>query len=102
MGDLCALGAAINVATGLVLVRRRKEIDMTPALALSGLLLAALALPYATPLGIDNRTALLFLLLALLMTCAVGLFYAAPRYIPAAEVSLMLPLETVLGTYIVW
>ncbi|MEM7294425.1 MAG: DMT family transporter [Pseudomonadota bacterium] len=101
-GDLFALGAAISVALGLVVVRRQRHTDMTPALSLSGLLLAAVVLPFASPFDIDHRTAALFLLLALLMTIAVGLFYAAPRYIPAAEVSLMLPLETVIGTFIVW
>ena len=36
------------------------------------------------------------------LTASFSLLYLAPRFIPAAEVSLFLPLETVLGTAAVW
>ncbi len=102
LGDFFALGTAVCVACTFVFTRQKKECDMTPAVALSGLLIALVALPFASPFAVSVQTAWLFLSLGLLLTLALGLLFIGPRYIPAAEVSLMLPLETVLGSLIVW
>ena len=40
--------------------------------------------------------------MGVVVTVAFVLITIAPRYIPAAEVSLILPLETVGGTALVW
>ncbi len=102
LGDTYALGVAIFVAGTFVFTRQRKDCDMTPAVALSGLMVALVALPFASPLDVTPKTELLLLALGFVMTVALGLLFIGPRYISAAEVSLMLPLETVLGTLIVW
>ena len=102
LGDMYALGTAVFVAGTFVFTRQKKNCDMTPAVAISGLMVAAVALPFASPFEITQQTEMLFLLLGAVMTVALGLLFIGPRYIPAAEVSLMLPLETVLGTLIVW
>ncbi len=102
LGDLFALGTALSLASTFVFTRKNKYRDMKPAVALSGAMVALVALPTASPLAIDSQTALLFLLLGAILTVSVSLLIVGPRYIPATEVSLMLPLETVLGSLIVW
>ncbi len=102
-GDLAALGTAVCMAGGLSLVRRRRDLDMVPAMALSGLLSALIVLPLAAPLALDPRQAGLFLLLGLIvLPVSFGLITLGPRYLPAPEVALVLLLETVLGPYWVW
>ena len=102
LGDLYALGTALFVAGTFVFTRHKKDTDMTPAVALSGLMVALLSLPFASPLSVTPETELLILALGALVTVALAMLFIGPRYIPAAEVSLMLPLETVLGSLIVW
>ena len=101
-GDLFALGASLCLACTFVFTRKAGDCDMTPAVALSGLLVALIALPFATPLPLSLEANLLFALLGIVLTISLTLLFVGPRYIPAPEVSLMLPLETVLGTGLVW
>ena len=102
-GDLAAVGTAVCMAGGLSLVRRSRDRNMVPAMALSGLLSALIVLPLAAPLALDPGQAELFLLLGLIvLPVSFGLITLGPRYLPAPEVALVLLLETVLGPYWVW
>ncbi len=74
-----------------------------PALALSSLLSALIALPLAAPFALDATQAWLMALLGLVvLPVSVVLVLLGPRYLPAPEVGLSLLLETVLGPYWVW
>ena len=75
---------------------------MVPAISLSGLLYAPIAALFASWAVLDGFTVLIVLLMGLVVTLAFVLITIAPRYIPAAEVSLILPLETVGGTALAW
>lgn len=76
---------------------------MIPALALSGVIVAAIVAPLANPLSVTGRDMGLLLLLGLLiMPISFGLLTEGPRYLPAPEVSLILLLETGLGPFWVW
>ena len=102
-GDLAALGTAVCMAGALSLIRRERERNMVPAMALSGLLSALIVLPLAAPLALDPGQTGLFLLLGLIvLPVSFGLITLGPRYLPAPEVGLVLLLETVLGPYWVW
>jgi len=102
IGDLCALATSICVASTFVISRHARARDMTPAMALSGLLTALAALPLAAPATVDARAMALLIMLGLLLTVAFALLIVGPRYVSAPEVSLLMPLETVLGTGLVW
>ncbi len=106
-GDLSALGTAVGMAGGFVVVRRHRQVNMIPAMALGSLFAGAFALPLAlataTPFGLDATQFGLTLVMGLvLLPVAFGLITIGPRYIPAPEVGLMMLLETVLGPLIVW
>ncbi len=102
-GDLAALATAVCFAAGLTLIRRTRAQGAIPALALSSLLSALIALPLAAPFALDGTQAGLMALLGLVvLPVSSGLILYGPRYLPAPEVGLVLLLETVLGPYWVW
>jgi len=102
-GDVAALVTAICMAGSLTLIRWSGDLDMIPAIATSGVLSALVVLPWATPLAVAPDQIGLLLLLGLgVLPIAFALTALGPRYLPAAEVALILLLETVLGPLWVW
>ena len=102
-GDLAALGTAVCLAASLSLLRRTRARNMVPAMALSGLMSAVIALPLAAPFAMDMTQAGLMLLLGLIiLPISFCLIMLGPRYLPAPEVGLIMLLETVLGPLWVW
>ena len=102
-GTLAGLVAAIAIGGTLVVLRSKPSLNLVPAVAIGGGLSGLVGLPAASPASADLRDWILLLLLGLLvMPLAFGLIATGPRYIPAAEVALLLLLQTVLGAYWVW
>lgn len=101
-GNLYALISAISIAVTFVLNRKNRNTNMVPAISLSGVLSAILTAPFAHWAPIDGSTMLVLFMMGVVVTVAFVLITIAPRYIPAAEVSLILPLETVGGTALAW
>jgi drug/metabolite transporter (DMT)-like permease len=98
-----AVGSAFGLAAQLTLMRRARAVDMVPAIAF-GQLFIGLANLVAGPVdpGGAGQSTLMVVSGLVLIPVATMLFTAAPRYLPAAQVGLFLPLETVLGTALVW
>lgn len=101
-GDLSALACALMMGGTFVITRHSKGHDMTPAMSLSGLVLAIGVLPWSAPFDMTGETAQLLFLLGIIISVAFALLTIGPRYIPAPEVSMLMPLETVFGTLLVW
>jgi len=102
-GDLCAAGATLLTGGYFTVIRRHPELHQAPIVAGAGLLLTLLALPLATPFALPQISYLwLFISGFIQMPIAVALITIGPRYLPAAEVSLFLLLETVLAPVWVW
>lgn len=102
-GDVLAVLTALLLAGSFVLARKAHTINMVPAVALSGFLMALLVVPSVPVFSVSATDAgYLFLLGAVIMPISFGLITLGPRYIPAAEVSLIMLLETVLGPFWVW
>ena len=98
-GDALALLAALLFGAKVTIIRSRKGVNMIPAMALSGLVFAAIALPFAQPLEIDGTQLLWVLLMGFaVITPATALITLGPRFLPAPEVSLLFLGETVLGS----
>jgi drug/metabolite transporter (DMT)-like permease len=103
VGNLAALGAA--ACWGLIATLRRlgRDTDVTPPLALAGLLVASLALPGAAPLAVSSADAGWLLILCLVVIpVSFALITLGPRHLPAPEVALILLLELVLAPLWVW
>jgi drug/metabolite transporter (DMT)-like permease len=102
-GTLAALVAAIAIGGTLVVLRSRPSLNLVPAVAIGAGLAGLIGLPAASPASADLRDGVLLVLIGLLIVpVAFGLIAAGPRYIPAAEVALLLLLQTVFGALWVW
>jgi len=110
LGDGAALFSATLFAGYFTLLRKQSHVDMVPTVAVAGLFNAVLAVPFLFLLGeglapllaIEGGRWGLILLSGALITFAIALTAIGPRYLPAAEVSLLILLETVLAPLIVW
>lgn len=103
LGNLGALTTAVMSAIGLTLARRFRDINMVPAVGVGGFITALIAFPLANPLSIaPDRWPHMLLLGLFILPVSFGLFYIGPRYAPAAEVSLIMLLEAILGPLLVW
>lgn len=103
VGDLAALATAALLAGSLTVMRRYRDRNMVPAMAISGLFVAMCAFPLGDLSAVTARDAIWLGLLGLLvLPVSFGLMALGPRYLPAPEVSLILLLETVLGPFWVW
>lgn len=102
-GDLYALASATFFSVAAVIVRKRREVRMTPATCLATVIAAGVALPLAVPLSPAVGD---FGLLALFGMGQLGLglvlFTTGARLLPAAQATLMTILETILGPLWVW
>ncbi len=102
LGNLCALISAVSIAVTFVLNRKNRDTNMIPAISISGVLYAVIAAPFASWEALDGFTLSMVAMMGVVVTLAFVLITVAPRYIPAAEVSLVLPLETVGGIALAW
>ncbi|WP_041543620.1 EamA family transporter [Oceanimonas sp. GK1] len=102
-GDLTALLCAASLAAKLVCDRAARPLNMAPSLVPAGLVIALVAFSQAPVLVVPASDALWLGLLGLVVVpLAYALISQGPRYLPAAEVSLLLLLEMLLGPLWVW
>jgi drug/metabolite transporter (DMT)-like permease len=107
-GDFAALCCATCIGASLTITRHGRAVSMIPAMSLAGTMTALVALPLAlwlepghmVPAGPQLVAVLLMGLLVAPISFA--LITAGPRYLPAAEVGLLMLMETVLGPLWVW
>lgn len=103
LGDVAALFGSFFLACGFSFVRRFPGISSFSAISCSGLLTALLVLPLASPFSVSQADMGYLLLMGLYMLpIGTALMFLGPRYIPAAEVGLLLLLESLLGPVWVW
>lgn len=101
-GDIFAVLCSMFMAGAFTITRLSRSCNMIPATAISGLLTALFAFFPAEFTMLDMRTILLLVTLSLTLSVAFALLTLGPRYISAPEVSLLMPLETVLGPLLIW
>ena len=102
-GDLAAVLGSFFLACGLTFVRRFPQVSSFAAISCSGVLTALLVLPLASPLAITQADFGYLMLMGLyVVSIGTALLYVGPRYIPSAEVGLLLLGESILGPLWVW
>lgn len=103
VGNVLALVVALAFAGNIVVLKRAGDANMVPAVILGGLFSAAIALPLAAPLAVTGpELGILFALGAVQLGLGLTFYVFGARHLPAAEVSLMGLLETVLSPLWVW
>ncbi len=102
IGDLYALIVLLLWSSVFIFSRLTRASNMLGAMCISGFISAS----WSYPLTDLSSLALNQLGLSLLLGCMVGAALSqitmAPRFIPAAEVAVFMPLETVFGSFLVW
>ena len=102
-GDLLALANAVCMAGFYVTLRKAGRRNMFPAIAVGYLGGALLALPFASmePLA-TAQIGWLVLSGAVILPGAIAFLSLGPRYLTAAEVSMITLLEVILAPLLVW
>ena len=105
-GDLSALCSSIFMAISFTMMRRYKAVNMVPAMALSGFVVTLLSIPLIIitekPFLLPLSVVPYLIMSGIFISIAFALITLGPRYMPAPEVGLIMPLETVLGSYLGW
>jgi drug/metabolite transporter (DMT)-like permease len=102
-GDLMALGVASSFAVGLTAARKAKAISMVPAIPIAYIGAALAVLPFTAPLEIiPSQWVLVAMHGGLFILISTTFLALGPRYIPSAEVALLILLESVLSPLLVW
>jgi len=103
LGDLLAFGMATLMSLVIVLIRRKKGVNMVPAVCGSALLCALIVLPFASPLQVDAADMGLLALFGV-SQFGLGLLLLAfgTPLVSATRGALIGVLQTPLGTLWVW
>ncbi len=102
VGDIFALITAILMGFTFTLVRKYKAVNMVPTMAVGGIIAAIIACIFAPTLVLKPEAIIYVIAMGIILSISFSLITIAPRYMPAAEVGMIMPLETVLGTLIAW
>lgn len=103
LGDLIALGIAGAFALATVVIRRQRHVRMTPAMLIGTLIGLTVSGVLAADLTVSVRDlGLLLVFGGFQLGTGWALFAVGARMAPAAEVTLVSLLETVLGPLWVW
>jgi drug/metabolite transporter (DMT)-like permease len=102
-GDLMAVLAILAFTGNLTVWRRHPDLDLRAVVGLSGLAIVLIAMVPADPASVSLRAAVVLAILGSISGPAGRLAVAtATRYLPAAQVSLFAPVETIAATAWAW
>ena len=102
MGNLFALASVVIGGFSFTLLRKYKNVNMVPAMAVNGIAIALIGFVFADSLVLSSQSMLYILASGVVLAVSFSLITIAPQYIPAPEVAMFFPLGTVLGTLIAW
>ena len=102
VGDFFALVTAVMMGVTFTLTRKYKEVNMVPVNAIGGLIAALIAFLMANQITVPAEVVGYIIAMGAILSISFSLITIAPRYMPAAEVGMIMPLETVLGSLIAW
>jgi drug/metabolite transporter (DMT)-like permease len=102
MGNLFALAAVVIGGFSFTLLRKYKNVNMVPAMAVNGIAIALIGFVFADSLVLSSQSMLYILASGVVLAVSFSLITIAPQYIPAPEVAMFFPLGTVLGILIAW
>ena len=104
LGDVMALGCAFFLSVQFIFMRKAKNLSMVPAVAMGSILTSMFNLPFAEEVFTFQGSDILLTLImgCIIMPVAFTLISAAPKYIAAPQVSLVMQLESVFGSVWIW
>lgn len=101
-GDLLAFGVSALYAAALTAARQARAVSMVPGMAMGCLLAGLLVIPFTDPLSVPESDVPLVAAHAGFILFSSVLLAIGPRYIPSAEVGLLVLLESILAPLLAW
>ena len=102
-GDLAAMVTALSWAVIFAIAGQKRTLSMVPAMSIAGVFAMVVSLFLAPGLSVPAASVPFVALIALIVTPgATALLSLGPRYLPPADVSLIMLLEAVFGPLLVW
>lgn len=102
-GDLFAVAAIVAFASNVTLLRRFPDLSRLAVIGVGGLLLAIVSYAPAQPMEVDVESiAILAVLGAITGATGRTAVISSTRYLPAAQVGLFAPIETIAATAWAW
>ena len=101
-GDLVALGVSATYAAAMTTARRLRAVSLVPTIPVAMIGASLLVWPLASPLETWQASWPLLLAHGAFISVATSLMTLGPRYITAAEVALLILLESVLAPLLAW
>ena len=101
-GSLFALASVTTGGFSFTLLRKYKEVNMVPAMAVNGLFITLVGLLFADSLAVSSQAMTFIIISSILVAISFSLITIAPQYIPAPEVAIFFPMGTVIGTILAW
>ncbi len=103
LGMALAVLTTVNLAAQFTMLRRWPQVDNVAAVFVGSFFMGVFGFTFAEPLAMEGMSLFWACVLGLCLTpVAFTLVTVGPRYIGAAEVSLLMLLETALGPLWVW
>ncbi len=103
LGMAMAVLTTLNLAAQFTMLRRWPQVDNVAAVLVGSVFMGVFGFALATPLAMEGTSLFWAVILGLFLTpIAFTLVTVGPRHIGAAEVSLLMLLETALGPLWVW
>ena len=101
-GSLLALASVTSGGFSFTLLRKYKEVNMVPAMAINGLFITLVGLFFADSLILSSQAMTYIVISSVLVAISFSLITIAPQFIPAPEVAIFFPMGTVIGTVLAW
>jgi len=102
MGSFLAIVSVTAGGYSFALTRKYSNINMVPAMIVNALVVSFVGLLFSESFYLPFDSLMYVLAGGIILAISFSLITIAPRFIPASEVAMFMPLGTILGTLSAW
>ena len=102
MGSSLAVISIIAGGYSFALTRKYSNVNMVPAMIVNALVVSCVGLAFSSSFYLPFDSLIYVIAGGILLAIAFSLITLAPRFIPASEVAMFMPLGTILGILSAW
>ncbi len=102
MGSSLAVISIIAGGYSFALTRKYSNVNMVPAMIVNALVVSGVGLAFSSSFYLPFDSLMYVIVGGILLAIAFSLITLAPRFIPASEVAMFMPLGTIFGIISAW
>ncbi len=102
MGSFLAIVSVIAGGFSFAMTRKYSNVNMVPAMIVNALVVSFVGLLFSNSFYLPFDSLMYVIAGGIILAISFSLITLAPRFIPASEVAMFLPLGTILGTLSAW